>query len=159
MGFSRQEYLGGLPFPSPGGLPDPEIKPRSPALQADCLLSKPPKKINIYSSLNTFGDMLCGCSYPSVGNQNILTTSPEWTCHQNVCLLLTPVRPSWSMKLNRSPKYTYNYTNNRYLFPPLQSSTLDSSSFSSKQSDLSWKFERKIWSLSHACWLFIWGLK
>ena len=35
MGFSRQEYWSGLPFPSPGDLPDPGIKPRSPALQAD----------------------------------------------------------------------------------------------------------------------------
>ena len=35
MGFSRQEYWSGLPFPSPGGLPDPGIEPMSPALQAD----------------------------------------------------------------------------------------------------------------------------
>ena len=35
MGFSRQEYWSGLPFPSPEGLPDPGIKPRSPALEAD----------------------------------------------------------------------------------------------------------------------------
>ena len=35
--FSRQEYWSGLPFPSPGDLPDPEIKPRSPALQANSL--------------------------------------------------------------------------------------------------------------------------
>ena len=35
MRFSRQEYWSGLPFPSPGDLPDPGIKPRSPALQAD----------------------------------------------------------------------------------------------------------------------------
>ena len=34
MGFSRQEYRSGLPFPSPGDLPDPGIKPGSPALQA-----------------------------------------------------------------------------------------------------------------------------
>ena len=34
MGFSRQEYWSGLPFPSPGDLPDPGIKPGSPALQA-----------------------------------------------------------------------------------------------------------------------------
>ena len=32
MGFSRQEYWSGLPFPSPGNLPDPGIKPRSPGL-------------------------------------------------------------------------------------------------------------------------------
>ena len=34
MGFSRQEYWSGLPFPSPGDLPDPGIKPRSPTLEA-----------------------------------------------------------------------------------------------------------------------------
>ena len=44
MGFSWQEYWSGLPFPSPGNLPDPEIKPRSPALQADALPSEPPGK-------------------------------------------------------------------------------------------------------------------
>ena len=37
MGFSRKEYWSGLPFPSPGDLPDPGIKPRSPSLQADSL--------------------------------------------------------------------------------------------------------------------------
>ena len=41
MGFSRQKYQSGLPFPSPGDLPDPEIEPRSPALQADALPSEP----------------------------------------------------------------------------------------------------------------------
>ena len=44
MGFSRQEYWSGLPFPSPEVLPDPGIKPRSPALQADALPSEPPGK-------------------------------------------------------------------------------------------------------------------
>ena len=44
MGFSRQEYWSGLPFPSPGDLPDPRIEPRSPALQADSLPSEPPGK-------------------------------------------------------------------------------------------------------------------
>ena len=44
MEFSRQEYWSGLPFPSPGDLPDPEIKPRSLVLQADSLLSEPPRK-------------------------------------------------------------------------------------------------------------------
>ena len=44
MGFSRQEYWSGLPFPSPGNLPDPGIEPRSPTLQADALLSEPPGK-------------------------------------------------------------------------------------------------------------------
>ena len=43
--FPRQEYWNGLPFPSPGDLPDPGIKSGSPALQADALLSEPPGKI------------------------------------------------------------------------------------------------------------------
>ena len=42
MGFSRQEYWSGLPFPSPGDIPDPGIKSRSPVLQADTLTSEPP---------------------------------------------------------------------------------------------------------------------
>ena len=42
MGFSRQEYWSGLPFPSPEDLPDLGIKPGSPALQADALPSEPP---------------------------------------------------------------------------------------------------------------------
>ena len=44
MGFPRQEYWSGLPFPSPGDLPDPGIEPGSPALQADALTSEPPGK-------------------------------------------------------------------------------------------------------------------
>ena len=42
MGFSRQEYWSGLPFPSPGDLPNPGIKAGSPTLQADALPSEPP---------------------------------------------------------------------------------------------------------------------
>ena len=38
---SRQEYWRGLPFPSPGDIPDPGMEPGSPALQADSLLSEP----------------------------------------------------------------------------------------------------------------------
>ena len=49
MEFSRQEYWSGLPFPSPGDLPDPGIEHRSPALQADALLFEPPEK-SVYKS-------------------------------------------------------------------------------------------------------------
>ena len=41
MGFSRQEYWSGLPFPSPGDLPNPGIEPGSPVLQTDALPSEP----------------------------------------------------------------------------------------------------------------------
>ena len=42
MEFSRPEHWSGWPFPSPGDLPNPGIKPRSPALQADSLPAEPP---------------------------------------------------------------------------------------------------------------------
>ena len=41
MGFSKQENWSGLPFPSPGDIPDPGIEPGSPAFQADTLTSEP----------------------------------------------------------------------------------------------------------------------
>ena len=44
MEFSRQEYWSGLPFPSPGALPDPEIEPRSPAVQICSLPTEPQGK-------------------------------------------------------------------------------------------------------------------
>ena len=46
-GFSRQEYWSGLPFPSPGDLPDPGIEPRSPTLEADALTSEPLRNTTI----------------------------------------------------------------------------------------------------------------
>ena len=52
MGFYRQEYWGGLPFPTPGDLPDPGIQPESPVLQADSLplshLGSPQQKDNTH---------------------------------------------------------------------------------------------------------------
>ena len=45
MGFSRQEYWSGLPFSSPGDLPDSGIERKSPALQTDTLPSGPPTKV------------------------------------------------------------------------------------------------------------------
>ena len=44
MGFSRQEHWSGLPFPSPGDLPNPGVEPRSPTLQTDSLPAVPPGK-------------------------------------------------------------------------------------------------------------------
>ena len=56
MGFSRQEYWNGLPFPSPEDLPDPGIEPSSSALQADSLLSElqgSPVKCSVNLQLET----------------------------------------------------------------------------------------------------------
>ena len=50
VGFSRQEYWSGLPFPSPGDLPDPGIEPRSSTLGAEALTSEPPGKPIIHIS-------------------------------------------------------------------------------------------------------------
>ena len=46
--FSRQEYWSGLPFPSPGDLPDPEIEPESPTLAGRFFTSEPPGKQILY---------------------------------------------------------------------------------------------------------------
>ena len=73
--FSRQEYWSGLPFPSPGGLPNPGIEPGSPTLQADTLPSEPPGK------------------YPSEGRQN------ENHNHRKLIKLIT-----WTTALSNSMK-------------------------------------------------------
>ena len=72
MGFFRQEYGSGLPFPFPGNLPNPGIKPRSPALQADSLQSEPPGKFISPRSpayrlqiLNTFTCMILEAQFLS----------------------------------------------------------------------------------------------
>ena len=54
MGFSRQEYSSGLPFPSPGDLPNPGIEAGSPALWADTLPSEPPGKSKNYISSHPY---------------------------------------------------------------------------------------------------------
>ena len=51
MEFSMQEYWSGLPFPSPGDLPNPGIEPRSPALQADSLLTEPMVVLKVWSDI------------------------------------------------------------------------------------------------------------
>ena len=53
MGFSRQGYWSGFPFPSPGDLPKPGIEPGSPVLQADSLPSEPPGK-PVFSKIHKF---------------------------------------------------------------------------------------------------------
>ena len=57
MRFSRQGYWSGLPFPSPGDLPDPGIEPGFPALQADSLSTElQGKLVVIYGTINLAGD-------------------------------------------------------------------------------------------------------
>ena len=76
MGFSRQEYWSGLPFPPPGDLLNPEIRPKSPALQADslppeplCLLGRsrrePPTPFGPEGLLSAGAQLASGISFPS----------------------------------------------------------------------------------------------
>ena len=65
MGFSRREYWSGLPFPSPGDLPDPGIKPVYPTLQADALTSEPPATLGD-------NDVSIQCRFISLTNTPLL---------------------------------------------------------------------------------------
>ena len=65
MGFSRQEYWSGLPFPSPGDLPDPGIEPRSPALQAYSLLTELQGKLTVADNFIIL-IYICVCVYVCV---------------------------------------------------------------------------------------------
>ena len=67
VGFSRQEYRSGLPFPSLGNLPDPGIEPGSPALQADALPAEPPGKPS-NSEATVYIRKELGYQRPSLGN-------------------------------------------------------------------------------------------
>ena len=74
VGFSSQEYWSGLPLPFPGDLPDPGIKPKSPAFPADSLPSEPPgKPINIGTCLRKKNELegtvmvfRAGSTFPNV---------------------------------------------------------------------------------------------
>ena len=69
MGFSRQEYWSGLPFPSPGDLPHPGIK--SPAFQADALTSEPPDPGMAGEFLNPCrGVQMSCCLVPPAGSSH-----------------------------------------------------------------------------------------
>ena len=93
MGFSRQKYWSGLPFPSPGDLPDPGWNPRSPALHADTLPSEPPGKLSEDLS----------CQFP---------TSPEHRVPE-----LHPERLSRGMKVSSCSGMWFNLGRGRWQVP------------------------------------------
>ena len=71
MGFSRQEFWSGLPFPSPEDLPDPEIEPGSPMLQGDSLSSEPPGKPQIQEDIKKQSQLnILSCFLPADTFQN-----------------------------------------------------------------------------------------
>ena len=96
MGFSRQEYWSGLPFPSPGDLPNPGIEPRSPALEEDALTSEPPGKLRVVPILIYKPGVLQECLSPQERMQPLkagtricyVTNTPcrgIWAIYENVC--------------------------------------------------------------------------
>ena len=106
MGFSRKEYWSGLPFPSPGDLPDPGMEPKSLALQADSFMSEPPGKppAGYYGKSKSFcRDVFFSSLFPGnrseILNQEVLVghtqhrgwsmkqmgVLPLWTSYPEVC--------------------------------------------------------------------------
>ena len=80
MGFSRQEYWGGLPFPSPGDLSNPGIEPWSPTLEADALTSEPPGKLHLLISwLQSPSAMIL--EPQNIKSATVSTVSPS-ICHE-----------------------------------------------------------------------------
>ena len=85
MGFSKQEYWSDLPFPFQGDLPDPGIKPRSPALRADSLQTELPGKPQS-EGLSVVSD-----SMRPMDCHLISPTKSQSTCHEGSLLMGLPV--------------------------------------------------------------------
>ena len=100
MGFSRQEYWSGLPFPSPGNLPNPGIEPRSPTLQTDALPSEPSGK-SFYVKY-----MECLCNIHISGS--LCKSYPPMLMFSHVWLFATPWTVAYQAPLSMGfPKQEY----------------------------------------------------
>ena len=91
MEFSGQEYWSGLPFPSPGDLPDPGMEPGSPALQADSLPSEPPGKPSTVRTIifkkkqRKFRN--CRCNYASSSKTLYFLQNTFLSCTENAAFM------------------------------------------------------------------------
>ena len=73
MGLSRPAYWSGYPFPSPGDFPNPGVKPRSPALQADSFPSEPPRKpSNCYMKMCILDNELINTKIEKIKGDHII---------------------------------------------------------------------------------------
>ena len=104
MGFFRQEYWSGLPFPSPGDIPDPRIKPRSPALEADALPSEPPGQSNCLRREHRSWCILL--PYTNSSSYRIFT---KWMLYCNIV----------SGNSKKVTVESQNFTSNMQMTPPL----------------------------------------
>ena len=94
MEFSMEEYWSGLPFPSPGDLPDSGIEPRSPALQADSLMFEPPVQFShsvVSDSLRPHGlqPARLPCPSPTPGACSNSCPWSRW-CHSTISFFVIP---------------------------------------------------------------------
>ena len=105
MGFSRQEYWSGLPFPSPGDLPYPGIEPGSPEFQADALTSEPPslpKLMSIESVMPSNHLILC---HPLLLLPSIFPNIRVFSNQSALCIRWPKY---WSFSFNISPSNEYS---------------------------------------------------
>ena len=108
-GFSRQEYWSGLPFPSPGDLPNPGIETGSPASQVDSLPYEPPGKPSMITGLCNAGGIIpfkiyidpnrLGCSYRVLASHNFSIFIP----------LYLHYLPSFSLSHPHRSKENFNF--------------------------------------------------
>ena len=122
--FSRQEYCSGLPFPSPGDLPDTGIEPRSPALQADALPSELPRKPVCWRPKSRLLDLArCTIHSASPTHPHIPGNRSHWevhmavSCHEICCFISTWVS---QLELNffPCPPETLVFSRPRLSVPP-----------------------------------------
>ena len=129
MGLSRQEYWSGLPFPSPGDLHDPGIKPRSPASQVDSLLSEPPgkpKKQGTQKTCVSLSTTLSG-EITILFLSNIPTCKFGWHCSVNFILKDTFVAPPRTFQIHYSISvFIFPSFGVLLIFPPITCSCYSS---------------------------------
>ena len=99
MGFFRHEYWSGLPFPLPGDLPDPGIKPMSPALQADSLSTESPGMPKLHEYHYQIKVMvnflrLYVCGYNTLNKNGMKYTKVYQYCHCPVMVRLYAIETS-----------------------------------------------------------------
>ena len=155
MGFSWQEYYCGLPFTSPGDLPNPGIEPRSPSLQANALSSEPPGKTVytlmpprcIYPAQTPPLNACCTSLMSPLGHQMVIWCQhPKWAAvhhSQWMTALLSNCSNPWPQFLSITPhpwsfsQFCWLYLQNRSrLWTLLTTST--TVSFVPAASCLSW---------------------
>ena len=117
MGFSRQEYCSGLPFPSPGNLLNPGIEPRSPELQADSLLFElqgcPQARLSVqFSSVAQLCLTLCDPMNHSMPGLPVHHQLPEST-QTHVHRVGDAIQPSHPLL---SPSLAFTLSQNQGLF-------------------------------------------